>query len=392
MTHSPKHAAYDAPSPATDGQSGCTDRRGVALDPLGAGKVSASMDLVPAIDIFASAGGLTLGFKDAKVQTVCAVEIERHRVATFARHTPRADILNSDIQRVDFAPYRGKIELVYGGPPCQPFSSGGRQRAARDERDMIPAFIRAIGALRPAAFFMENVPGLVTGDRRAYFAKILAEYRALGFTVAWQVVNAADYGVPQKRRRLFVVGMRGREFVFPAPSHGPKRRHPHVAVRDVLPLHQIGEPNPSRVFYAKRPDTRPSPYDGHIFNGGGRAIDRNQPCHTILASAGGNKTHFFDDLGLVPEYHRHLLAGGEPLEGSLPGARRLTVAESAIIQTFPEDMVFDGPRSAQYHQVGDAVPPKLAAVMGRALVWQLRGINVGSREECTEPAQRRLAL
>lgn len=397
MTHSPKHAAYETSPQVADHQSDRAARRGVALDPLEAGKMSASMDPVPAIDIFASAGGLTLGFKDAKVQnvcpveTVCAVEIERYRVETFARHTPRAEILNTDIQRVDFAAYRGKIELVYGGPPCQPFSSGGHQRAARDERDMIPAFIRAIGAMRPAAFFMENVPGLVTGERRPYFAKILAEYRALGFTVAWQVVNAADYGVPQKRRRLFVVGMRGREFVFPAPSHGPKRRHPHVAVRDVLPLHQIGEPNPSRVFYAKRPDTRPSPYDGHLFNGGGRAIDRDQPCHTILASAGGNKTHFFDDFGLVPEYHRHLLAGGEPREGSLPGARRLTVAESAVIQTFPKGMVFEGPRSAQYHQVGDAVPPKLAAAMARALVRQLRLGAESSNSEQSEPAQQVMA-
>lgn len=355
-------------------------------------RMALDMDPVPAIDIFASAGGLTLGFKEANIQTVCAVEIEKHRVATFARHTPTANILNEDVQRIDFSKYTGKVELIYGGPPCQPFSSGGHQRATRDERNMIPAFIRAIATVRPAAFFMENVPGLVTGDRRAYFVKILAEYRSLGYTVAWKVINAADYGVPQKRRRLFVVGLRGREFSFPAPSHGPGGRFPHVAVRDVLPSHQIGDPNLSRVFYAKRPDLRPSCFDGHLFNGGGRPIDPSQPCHTILASAGGNKTHFFDDQQLVAEYHRHLLAGGDPRTGTLSGARRLTVTESAIIQTFPKDMVFMGPRSAQYHQVGDAVPPKLAAVMGRALVWQLRGIAADSREESIEPTQRRLAL
>lgn len=356
------------------------------------GRMASDMDPVPAIDIFASAGGLTLGFKEAGIQTVCAVEIEKHRVATFAHHTPGATILNDDVQRIDFSKYTGKVELIYGGPPCQPFSSGGQQRAARDERNMIPAFIRAIATVRPAAFFMENVPGLVTGERRTYFRKILAEYRALGFSVAWKVINAADYGVPQKRRRLFVVGMRGREFAFPAPSHGPTGRFPHVAVRDVLPSHQIGEPNLSRVFYAKTPDLRPSPFDGHLFNGGGRAIDRSQPCHTILASAGGNKTHFFDDDDLVAEYHRHLRAGGKPRTGTLPGARRLTVTESAIIQTFPKDMVFMGPRSVQYHQVGDAVPPKLAAVMGRALVWQMRGIAAGSREDFPETVQRVLAL
>jgi len=329
------------------------------------------MDPVPGIDIFASAGGLTLGLKEARVQTIAAVEIETYRVQTFARHTPSAEILNGDVQGIDFKRFRGKVELVYGGPPCQPFSSGGQQRAEQDERNMIPSFLRALEEVKPSAFLMENVPGLVTGERRDYFRAVLDHCRSLGFKVAWSVVHAIEYGVPQKRRRLFVVGMRNREFVFPATTHGP-RKLPFVSVGDVLPLHQIGEPNASRVFYAKRPDTRPSPYDGHLFNGGGRAIDRCQPCHTILASAGGNKTHFFDDLGLVPEYHRHLLAGGKPRSGSLPGARRLSIEESATIQTFPQGMVFEGPRSAQYHQVGDAVPPKLAAVLGRALVWQLR--------------------
>lgn len=356
------------------------------------GRTSGHMDDVQGIDIFASAGGLTLGFKQAGVRTIAAVEKEKHRVLTFGRHTPDADIINEDIQRVDLARYKGKVELVYGGPPCQPFSSGGQQLAANDERDMIPAFVKAIALIRPSAFFMENVPGLVTGDRRDYFLKLLAQYRKLGFKVAWKVVSAADYGVPQKRRRLFVVGLRGREFSFPEPSHGPGRRFPHVTVRDALPDHPVGEPNASRVFYAKRPDPRPSPYDGHLFNGGGRPIDPDQPCHTILASAGGNKTHFFDDGHMVAAYHAHLLAGGKPRVGALPGARRLTVTESARIQTFPDGMVFDGPRSAQYHQVGDAVPPRLAAVMGRALLWQLRSGATTAGVEPSESAQRVMSL
>lgn len=386
-----------AKSPRKSG-GGSTRRRGRRCSPFSGdamtntGRITENMTEVPGIDIFASAGGLTLGLKQAGVTTVCAVEIEKHRVRTFARHTPSADIINEDIQRADLARYKGKVELVYGGPPCQPFSSGGRQRAEGDTRNMIPAFIRAIETLQPSAFFMENVPGLATGDRRGYFVKVLTELRGLGFKVAAKVVSAADYGVPQKRRRLFVVGLRGREFLFPEPSHGPGRRFPHVTVRDALPASHVGEPNGSRVFYAKRPDTRPSPYDGHLFNGGGRAIDRSQPCHTILASAGGNKTHFFDDENLVIAYHAHLLAGGKPRTGELQGARRLTVVESAMIQTFPDGMVFDGPPSAQYHQVGDAVPPKLAAVMGRALIWQLRGLGASPREEFIEPAQQRLAL
>jgi DNA (cytosine-5)-methyltransferase 1 len=334
--------------------------------------------MLQAIDLFSSAGGLTLGFKEAGVKTVCAVEIDPVRVQTFGLHSPDAEIEGGDVQKVDLSKYRGKVELVYGGPPCQPFSSGGLRKAHADERNMVPSYINVLRTVQPDAFLMENVPGLIVGERKEYLRSVFDEFESMGYHLSYRVVNAANYGVPQKRRRLIVVGMKNRTFQFPEETHGPGRAHPFVAVKDVLPPHQIGEPNSSKAFYAKNPDLRPSPYDGHVFNGGGRPIDREKPCHTILASAGGNKTHFFDDLNLVPEYHRYLLAGNPPKIGALPGARRLTVLESKIIQTFPPDMVFCGPRSAQYHQVGDAVPPKLAFVLAHAIVDQL---GAGPRED-----------
>ena len=193
--------------------------------------------------------------------------------------------------------------------------------------------------------------------------------------MTWRVLNAADYGVPQKRRRLFVVGLRNSKkayYEFPAASHGPNGKKPHRPVGAVLdPNACRGEANPSVVVDAKRPDLRPSPYDGHLFNGGGRPIDLNAPCHTILASAGGNKTHFLDTKGEVPPYHRHLRMGGAPRRGILPGSRRLTVRESAIVQGFPESMAFAGSRSSQYTQVGNAVPPQLAEKLGTALIGAL---------------------
>jgi DNA (cytosine-5)-methyltransferase 1 len=339
---------------------------------------------VIALDLFAGAGGLTLGMTRAGFETACAVEVEPYRAQTFRSHTPDAEVIESDIREVDFSRFKAKVKLVYGGPPCQPFSSGGLRKAEQDDRNMIPAFVQAVSVIRPEAFLMENVPGLIAGDRLAYLERMIRQFQGMGYSVNWKVLNAADYGVPQKRRRLFVIGMRGRPFRFPVETHGPGRAFPRVTVRDVLPDHQIGEPNPSKVFYAKAPDLRPSPYDGHIFNGGGRPIDRSQPCHTILASAGGNKTHFFDDMGLVPAYHQHLMRGGKPRNGTLPGVRRLTVLESAILQTFPPGIVFTGPRGAQYHQIGDAVPPLLAEVIGRSLVRQM----VGEDDTAAEPRQQ----
>jgi len=341
--------------------------------------------MVRGIDLFAGAGGLTLGMKAAGVRTIRAVELAAYRAQTYAVHTPDAEIINSDVRQVSFESYRGRVELVYGGPPCQPFSSGGLRKSDADDRNMIPEFVRAVREIRPEAFVMENVPGLATGDRSSYLARVVEELEDLGFRVSWEVLNAPDFGVPQKRRRLFVVGLRKWAFVFPEPTHGPGRPNPFVRVKDVLSGEPIGEPNPSKVFYAKNPDLRPSPYDGHVFNGGGRPINPDAPCHTILASAGGNKTHWFDTLGMVPEYHAHLSRGGAPRSGTLPGARRLTVAESAVIQTFPAGMVFQGPKSAQYHQVGDAVPPLLAETVGRAVLSQL---HVAPTRRLVKPSRR----
>lgn len=326
---------------------------------------------IEAVDLFAGAGGLSLGLEEAGIKTAYAVEVDQNRAQTFSRRMPETDLFCSDVRDFDLRAVRNKVDVVCGGPPCQPFSTGGLRAADKDERNMIPWFVKAVDIVRPGAFLMENVPGLVSGNRAGYFGRVLEELEALGYTMSWRVLNAADFGVPQNRRRLFAVGLKGQRFVFPEPTHGLGRKLPHVSVDDVLPYRQLGEPNRAIVTYARKPDLRPNPYHGQLFNGGGRPVDKNMPAPTLLASAGGNKTHFFDDHDLVPEYHRHLLAGGRPREGRLEGARRLTVMESAILQTFPNDMEFSGSSSAQYQQVGNAVPPKLAAVLGRALVSQL---------------------
>ena len=162
---------------------------------------------------------------------------------------------------------------------------------------------------------------------------------------------------------MIIIGCReDREFRFPDPDLATR-----MPAGAVLSYKVVGEPNPSKIVYCKTPDLRPNPYHGQLFNGGGRAINLDLPAPTILAAAGGNKTHFLDCGGEVPAYHRHLRLGGVPRVGELPGARRLTVRESAAVQTFPTDFEFLGSRSSQYTQVGNAVPPKLAETLGIAI-------------------------
>ena len=327
------------------------------------------------IDLFSGAGGLSLGLVQAGFVVRAAVECDADACDTYTATHRDTDLRDADIRASSFCQYRG-IDLVAGGPPCQPFSSGGKRLGNADDRDLMPSFIRVIEEVRPRSFLMENVPGLGAAERASYFTAVLSALSELHYTVSSVVLNAADYGAPQNRRRLFVVGLLNAErpYELPVPSHGPKGRRPYVNVGTVLdPNVCLGDPNPSAVVYAKRPDLRPSPYAGHLFNGGGRPIDLSAPCHTILASAGGNKTHFLDTQAEVPPYHLHLRRGGAPRKGTLPGSRRLTVEESALVQTFPKSMKFAGSRSSQYTQVGNAVPPKLARSLGFSLAKTLNG-------------------
>lgn len=329
-----------------------------------------------ALDLFSGPGGLTLGLKEAGIEPIAAVESRPEAVATYKKHTADAEHYCKDIREVDVSKYRGAARLVYGGPPCQPFSTGGLRKSTSDKRNMIPAFLAAIAAVRPEVVLMENVPGLVVASRIHYLHDILGQLKKLGYQTSYRVLNAAHYGVPQKRRRLFVIASKGKAFWFPKPTHGPGTGTPMVATSTVVhPDRPLGEPPDCPVVYAKYPDLRPSPYAGQIYNGGGRPIDLNEPCHTILASAGGYKTHWVDTENVAPRYNRHLKNGGKPWEGSVPGARRLTIEESALIQTFPPWLTFSGSRSAQYSQVGDAVPPLLARIVGQSLLRQLNGLR-----------------
>lgn len=330
-------------------------------------RVSRQRRTLESLDLFTGAGGLTLGLDEEGFKPVLAVERLADACDTFSRVFPHVQIEPRPAEDFDFRKFAG-VDIVVGGPPCQPFSSGGKGLAANDDRDMIPQFIRAVDEARPRAFLMENVPALFGTTHQVYLAEVVRCLSALGYEISTAILNAAEYGVPQKRRRGFIVGLRSGRFRFPIPTHGPRGSRPFVPAGLLIRSDQIdGEPNDSRVFYAKTPDLRPSPYDGQLFNGGGRPIDLSTPCHTILASAGGNKTHFVDTLRRVPTYHAHLMRGGKPRQGFLEGGRRLTAEESALLQTFPRTMRFCGARSSRYAQIGNAVPPLLAKVLGHAL-------------------------
>lgn len=316
------------------------------------------------IDLFSGAGGLSLGLKQAGWHPLLSVEIDKAAGCTYRKNFPNTSLYNEDINDLSFKKYRGAVDLVAGGPPCQPFSVAGSQNASNDPRDMIPQFIRAVSEIEPKAFLMENVAGLTTKRHRAYLDKAISSLKNLGYSVEAKVLNAADYGAPQGRLRLFVVGTREEGFQFPKASYGTNARYNYISAGDALKDVPEDEPNKAIVTYARKPVLRPSPWAGMLVNGGGRPINLEQPSQTIPASAGGNRTHILDRDGILLDYHTHLRGGGKPKNGLVEGVRRLTVRESARLQSFPDYFDFIGTRSAQYRQVGNAVPPKLAKSVG----------------------------
>jgi DNA (cytosine-5)-methyltransferase 1 len=323
------------------------------------------------VDLFAGAGGLSLGLEMAGWKTELAVEFDKTACATYRRNFDDVQVIDKDVRGVDWSHLRGNIDLVAGGPPCQPFSVAGNQKANTDSRDMLPEFVRAVSEIEPEMFLMENVAGLASKRHLPYLQKNIALLEKLGYNVNFKVLNAANFGVPQERLRVFVIGSKRELPKFPDATHGTRDRT-FVSANEALQLAAKDDPNQAIVTFAKKPVLRPSPWAGMLVNGGGRPIDLTQPSQTIPASAGGNRTHIVDNDGILLDYHSHLQSGGTPRNGLVKGVRRLTARESASLQSFPNTFEFEGKRSSQYRQIGNAVPPLLARAVGLQLLAALQ--------------------
>jgi DNA (cytosine-5)-methyltransferase 1 len=318
-----------------------------------------------------------------------ACEMDRWAAATH-RANFGCPIHEGDVRDLVPALAEGSAEVVFGGPPCQGYSVAGKMDPADPRSQLVYAFLDAVDRVRPLAFVMENVDALA---RLAKWSGTLSDIRTraaeIGYDTHVEVLNAADFGVPQARRRMFMWGVpKGASDLAAAVprSLALSRRAPVPASAVFSALGPAGtERNPStsgaKVRFAKAPTLRPSPYAGYLFNGGGRPVCPSRPAPTVAASAGGNKTHIVDEAEMfggsasfVEGYHRGLMAGGPPSEGDAPpGLRRLTVEESRRFQTFPDGFRFVGSNGAAYKQIGNAVPCLLAEVVARAALEAVSG-------------------
>lgn len=324
---------------------------------------------------------MDVGFRNAGFDILYANEKDNHAAATYRRnfgdHISHEDIYNE----LDGVGRFEGVSCVFGGPPCQGFSVAGKMDLNDERSQLVNVFMRVVKVTRPSMFVMENVKGLAVLKKFSDFRRdLFSAGRELGYETDLELVNAADFGVPQARERMFFVGVRG-VAPFKLADFLAQLKRPRVSTREAI-AHlgpQGTEKNPktcnAHVTLAANPVLRKSPYAGMLFNGLGRPLNPDSPCATLPASMGGNKTPIIDEEQFygsgeswVEQYHDHLRRGEPPLDWqSAPESiRRLTIREAHVLHTFPEGFEFEGPKTSVYRQIGNAVPCGLAEAIAEA--------------------------
>ena len=337
------------------------------------------------IELFAGCGGMALGFRDAGFRTVLANEWDRSACDTLrANITDR--VLNCAIQEIEKFP---KADVVAGGPPCQGFSNLG-ERVPNDPRNQLwRQYFRCVEQARPKVFVLENVPPLL---KSAEFVEMKRLAESLGYKVEGRLLNAADYGVPQTRKRAIVIGSRIGEPSFPTPTHvDPSERNllnQHLprwrTVRDTI-AHLSIEPTGDNWHIGRNPT---------------EISLRRYRC----IPAGGNRWNL--PIDLMPDCWKRKTEGGTDLFGRLwwdrpsvtirtefykpekgrylhPTAHRpITHLEAALLQSFPEDFKFCGKRIGVGVQIGNAVPPVLGHAIAEHIAAMI-GVNLSGKLSIT---------
>lgn len=284
------------------------------------------------VDLFAGCGGLALGFESVGFETY-GFEMNADCVKTYNRNLSghcEETYLTIDSELP-------KANVIIGGPPCQPFSVGGLQRGLQDSRDGFPAFISAVRRLRPDLWIFENVRGLFYKNKW-YLELILDELKSLGYVVEINLLNAVNYGVPQNRERVIVVGHRGK-------FEWPKKLTGKVSAGNALGEFLSATP-PESKFLTASMDKYIAKYEKASCCVNPRDLRPNSPARTLTCR---------NLAGATGDMQRILLPDGR--------RRRLLVREAARLQSFPDWFQFEGGETSQYNQIGNAVAPLFARAL-----------------------------
>ncbi len=387
--------------------------------------------MMNAIELFAGAGGLAMGVSLAGFSSKAVIERDRWSADTIRENAARDFPLVSgwplhevDVRDFDFGSLEDKIDLVAGGPPCQPFSLGGKHRAHEDDRDMFPVTVEVVRRLRPKAFIVENVRGLTRASFANYFQYILLQLSypeivrrgnegvlehlsrlekiktsgrrsGLAYEVVHRVMNAADYGIPQKRERVFIVGFRNDlriKWSFPEETHGfDALLESQWVAEDYWDRHRVSRrkrPLPpdrlqKRIEKIRMANDRPSlsrrPWrtvrDALMDIPDPRHGEGQFHNHCFQPGAKRYPGHTGSPLDMPSKALKagvHGVPGGENMMIMDDGnVRYFTAREAARLQTFPDGYKFLGAWSEIMRQLGNAVPVRLAQIVASSVAEKL---------------------
>lgn len=376
-------------------------------------------------ELFAGGGGLLLGTAKAGVSHVLAAEWDKWACQTLVQNansgyplTKGLRVFNGDVRDVKWSQYSNSVDLLTGGPPCQPFSLGGKARSAEDSRDMFPAMTDAIKQVRPRAFIVENVKGLTRKTFNSYYSyiKLRLAYPTLRslkdeswtehfarlqkleksgkslpeltYRVSDNLVDAADYGVPQHRHRVFIVGFRNDVtdgWAFPKPTHSGTALKRSQITGEYFERHKILRRDRIIISRAGKGDPTLKPWrtvrDG-LF-GLPDPGEHGTPGWLDHKLQPGAKTYPGHTGSPIDEPSKALKAGGHGVPGGenmirFPdgSVRYYSIREAARIQSFPDDYALHGSWGEAMRQIGNAVPVELAHVVAKSVVTHLERDSV----------------
>ena len=349
------------------------------------------------MDLFAGVGGLSYGFsKLPEFEIVAANEIEKDIAVAYTLNHPGVTMMTCDIndlteETLGEALKGQQIDIIVGGPPCQSYSTLGK-RQMDDRANLFMQYKRVLNILKPKAFIFENVVGILSMDKGKLFKQIQAEFEELGYTLKHKVLNAVDFGVPQQRERVILVGFRGdNNFEYPEPTHGDGLK-PHVTLRQAigdLPVLKSGQ---SSNRYAYQPD---NDFLHFVRATAKELTEHSAPKngdHLIRIMEALKDGQCKDDL---PEDIRPKSGYGNTYAKlwwdrpsttitrnfSCPSSSRcihprdsraMSIREGARLQSFPDDYQFYGSDSMKRLEIGNAVPPLLSVAIAKQMLKAMK--------------------
>ena len=310
--------------------------------------------MATAVSLFSGCGGSDTGVHRLGIDILMANDIIPYARDVYLANLPQTDYILKDVRKLESFP---SADLLLGCYPCQGFSQGGLRRADNKLNFLYREFARALAQIKPKAFIVENVNGMLRTNYDHLLKDQVSTFSDIGYRVSYRVLNAADYGVPQLRKRIFIVGIRndiGAEYTFPAPTHGTEGKPPHITIGEAL----RGMPDwPEGEYYDR-------PFHWYYLSRN-RRQDWNEPAKTVVSNARHTPLHPISPVMEKVGADEWRFTEDRP-------ARRFSYRECAVLQGFKKDLAFPETENAtlmnKYKVIGNAVPPALFEAVAAELM------------------------